>query len=124
MKFMLDANSIINLLSGSFPALNQRVAETETGAIVTSAIAFAEVALGCQNGKPPELRLLASLIEEIPMLAFDAAAADAYAKLPFKRANYDRLIAAQALSLGLVVITRNTKDFADVPGLVVENWTV
>ena len=45
-------------------------------------------------------------------------------QLPFKRGSYDRLIAAHALSLGLTVVTGNTKHFADVPGLKVENWTV
>ncbi|MFZ1368469.1 MAG: VapC toxin family PIN domain ribonuclease, partial [Sphingorhabdus sp.] len=43
---------------------------------------------------------------------------------PFKRGNFDRLIAAHALSLGLTIISQNTRDFADVPGLKVENWTV
>ncbi len=124
MKFMLDANSIIYLLSGSFPKLVSRVADNESGAIVISAVAYAEVALGSHNGKPPELRLLRELIGEMPVVPFDEAAGLFYAKLPFKRANFDRLIAAHALSLGLTVITRNTKDYADVPGLMVENWTV
>jgi tRNA(fMet)-specific endonuclease VapC len=43
--------------------------------------------------------------------------------LPFRRASYDRLIAAHALSLDLTLITNNEGDFADVPGLRVENWT-
>ena len=120
---MLDANSVIYLLAGAFPKLTARVAETEVGAIGVSAIAFAEVAHGSQRGKPPALALLDNFIAEIPLLPFDQAAARAYAALPFKRQSYDRLIAAHALSLGLGVITRNGRDFADVPGLVVEDWT-
>ncbi|MFM2410506.1 MAG: hypothetical protein RL481_1334, partial [Pseudomonadota bacterium] len=57
-------------------------------------------------------------------VVFDEAAARAYASIPFKRGTFDRLIAAQALSLDLTVISSNSKDFADVPGLKVENWTV
>ena len=64
------------------------------------------------------------VIEAVPVLPFDEAAARAYATLPFKRASYDRLIAAHALSHGLILVTHNEKHFADVPGLVVENWTV
>ena len=124
MMFMLDANSIIYLLSGAFPKLTARVADTETGGIGISAIAYAEVAIGSYAGKPPELAWLKNFVKEIPVLPFDTTAAEGYAKLPFKRGNFDRLIAAHALSLGLTVISRNTKDFADVPGLVVENWTV
>ena len=44
--------------------------------------------------------------------------------LPFKRARFDRLLAAHALSLGVTIITNNESDFADVPGLTVENWTL
>jgi tRNA(fMet)-specific endonuclease VapC len=121
---MFDANTIINLFSGAFPKLIARVAATEVGEIGISSIAFAEVALGSENGKPPEFALLQGLIEQIPVLPFDEAAARTYALLPFKRGNFDRLIAAHALSLSLTVISRNAKDFADVPGLRVENWTV
>jgi tRNA(fMet)-specific endonuclease VapC len=75
-------------------------------------------------GKSPEPALLQVLIEQIPVLAFDEAAAYAYAMLPFKRGNFDRLVSAHALSLGLTLISRNVKDFADVSGLEIENWTI
>ena len=35
---------------------------------------------------------------------------------------YDLLIAGIALAHNLTVITRNTREFARVPGLRVENW--
>jgi tRNA(fMet)-specific endonuclease VapC len=124
MRYMFDANSIINLFSNAFPRLTERVAETEIGDVVISSIAYAEVALGSENGKPPEPALLQALIAQVPVLPFDEAAAQTYALLPFKRGNFDRLISAHALSLGLTVISRNIADFADVPGLKVENWTV
>lgn len=123
MRYLLDANSIIALLSGAYPSLMQRVAATQAGSIGVSIIAFAEVANGSSIGKPPELELLDNFIEEIPLVPFDEAAARIYATIPFKRNSYDRLIAAQALSRSLTVISRNVQDFADVPGLWVENWT-
>jgi tRNA(fMet)-specific endonuclease VapC len=122
MKCLLDANSCIHLLTGAFPELTQRVAQSDAGSIGISSVAFAEVALGTHQGKPPVQPLLDAFAANIPVLPFDEAAARVYATLPFKRGNYDRLIAAHALQLGLTVITRNTKDFADVPGLKVENW--
>ncbi len=124
MKYLLDANSIIALLSGAYPSLMRRVAATEAGAIGVSIIAFAEVAHGSSIGRPPELELLDNFIEEIPLIPFDEAAARIYATIPFKRHSYDRLIAAQALSRSLTVISRNVRDFEDVPGLKIENWTV
>ena len=122
MKFMLDANTCIYLLADAFPTLTDRFLAQESGTVCISSIAFAEVALGSHTGKSPPMAILDAFVDEVPLVPFDANAARAYAGLPFKRANFDRLIAAHALSLGLTVITRNTKDFADVPGLAVENW--
>jgi tRNA(fMet)-specific endonuclease VapC len=68
------------------------------------------------------LELLGPFLAEVLVLSFDSEAARIYATIPFRRASYDRLIAAHALALGLTVITGNVKHFADVPGLKVENW--
>ena len=124
MRFMLDANTCIHLLADAFPTLTARFLAQESGTVCVSSVAFAEIAMGSQNGKPPPMDVLDAFVDEVPLVPFDAKAARAYAGLPFKRANFDRLIAAHALSLGLTVITRNGKDFSDVAGLVVENWAV
>ena len=34
----------------------------------------------------------------------------------------DKMIAAHARSRGYTLVTDNTKDFVDIPGLVLENW--
>ena len=46
------------------------------------------------------------------------------AHVSFYGARFDRLLAAHALSIGATVVTNNEADFADVPGLKIENWTV
>lgn len=120
---MLDSNIIIKLVMNASEALVARAGDCEDGEIVTSAIALAEVVYGSEREKPPALEQLGAFLEEVPVLAFDHAAALAYAMLPFERRSYDRLIAAHALSAGLVVVTENTKHFVDVQGLRVENWT-
>lgn len=123
MKYLLDSNVIIRMVLGIGDALRQRAGGCEEGDIVTSAIAYAEVAFGSLNGKPPEFEKLQALVEEVPVLSFDYKAAQTYAALPFRRGSYDRLIAAHALSEDLIVVTDNVADYADVPGLKVENWT-
>lgn len=124
MKYMLDTDAVIVAIEGDDPVFRARMAEADEGDIVISSIVLAEVALGTEQGKPPPAAILNIFLEEVPVLAFDEKAGRAYAKIPFKRASYDRLVAAHAISLGLTVVTANAKDFADVPGLVVENWTV
>lgn len=123
MKYLFDTNSIIHLLADAYPTLTERVGQTEAGEIGLSAISFAEVALGVFRGKPPERSLLDAFLADVPLVPFDEDAARAYARLPFRRGNFDRLIAAQALAHDLVVITRNTRDFGYVPELRVEDWT-
>jgi tRNA(fMet)-specific endonuclease VapC len=124
MRYLLDANIVIFVLSGQQPAIRARMAECSETDFVTSSIVYAEVALGSVNGKRPPFEVLERFVRAVPVLDFDRLAARAYATLPFKRANYDRLIAAHALSRDLTVVTDNVGHFADVPGLRVENWTV
>ena len=123
MKYLLDSNIIVYLTMNSNANVTRRAGECDDGDLVTSAIAYAEVAYGSLNEQPPAIEQLQAFVEEVQVLNFDYKAALAYATLPFKRGSFDRLIAAHALSHDLTVVTHNEKHFADVPGLRVENWT-
>lgn len=123
MKYLFDSNMIIRAVLGVGDPLRARLAACEEGDIVTSSVAYAEVAYGSVRGKAPAFDKLQAFVEEAEVLPFDHKAARAYATLPFRRASYDRLIAAHALSEGLTIVTDNVEDFADIPNLSVENWT-
>lgn len=110
-------------MAGAFEMMRTRITACAPGEIGFSVISYAEVAHGTFVGKPPSPQTLAAFVAAIPLVGFDESAAREYARLPFKRARFDRLLAAHALSLGATVITNNEADFADVPGLKVENWT-
>jgi tRNA(fMet)-specific endonuclease VapC len=119
--YLLDANFCIDLLVGRSPHGAARVQQCLDGELITSAIAYAEVVIGAaQRG---QAELAAALFRQIPVLPFDSKCGDVYASLPFKRGNFDRLIAAHALALNVTLVTGNGDDLVNVPGLRIENWT-
>ncbi len=120
--FLLDSNICIYLLQGALEQLNARVRSQAKGSLALSAISYAEIRLGVRDARGEAA--LASFLRDVVLRPFDAAAAEAYARLPFRRARLDRLIAAQALAAGLTLITNNERDFADIPDLKIENWTL
>ena len=122
MRFMLDANMLILLLDLNEPVV-RRTSECFEGDLCMSAIAYAEVTHGTVAGKAPPQELLEGAVAVVPIVPFDEAAAQVYATLPFRRHRFDRLIAAHALALDLTLVTANVRDFRDLAGLRVEDWT-
>ena len=123
LRYLLDTNLCTYLLSGRSPELVQRVADQPSGSLGVSAITLGEIMVGA-GPEAAASSELASMIDELPVMPFDDAAAKAYGALPFRRGSFDRLIAAHALSLGLALVTNNERDFKDVPDLRIENWTL
>ena len=125
IRYLIDSDcAIYSMGAEADSALNRRLSACLPGEVAISAVSFAEVALGTWHGKPPRQDVLDAFARVIPILPFDEAAARSYAQLPFKRARFDRLLAAHALSLGATIVTNNEIDFADVIGLTLENWTL
>lgn len=124
IRYLIDANAALYSMDEGYAPLKARLANCVPGEIALSVISYAEIAYGTYVGKPPPPEILEAFVAAIPLLPFDEPAARAYALLPFKRARFDRLLAAHALSIGATVVTNNEADFADVPGLSVENWTL
>jgi tRNA(fMet)-specific endonuclease VapC len=101
-------------------------------------VSFREQVLGCQTYLS-RARRAADVVRGYGMLdrvldafaaaqvlPFDAAAAvfDGLLAQRMRLATMDLRIAAIALSRGLILLTRNVRDFGRVPGLVTEDWTV
>ncbi|WP_068815862.1 type II toxin-antitoxin system VapC family toxin [Phormidesmis priestleyi] len=76
------------------------------------------------------LRLTVEFIRSFRVLKFDAAADDCYVQilqanppLRKKRLRQDMRIAAIALSLNATVVTRDRRDFEQMPGLAIVDWS-
>jgi tRNA(fMet)-specific endonuclease VapC len=128
-RYMLDTNICIYLMKTQPEQVAKRFAACFVGDVVMSAITFAELEFGVavSPNRARERRNLAALAEDILVVPFDTAAASAYgpvheATRERKKDHLDKLIAAHALSLDVVLVTNNERDFAAYPRLRVENW--
>jgi tRNA(fMet)-specific endonuclease VapC len=129
-KFMLDTNMCIYLMKHHPPEVAERFAQCYVGEVVISAVTLAELEYGvaCSgDNQAKNQAALTSLLEDIALAPFDAAAAKAYGPVRLatrerKRDALDKLIAAHAIALGIVLVTNNESDFTCYPGLTVENW--
>ena len=120
--FLLDTNILVYLIGGRSDVLRARVEKSAPGSLITSTLCVAEAAYGLQgDGRFKEA--LARVLGVISPAPFDLAAALRFPEIPFRRGRLDRFIAAHALALGLPIVTNNERDFADIPGIAVENWT-
>lgn len=73
------------------------------------------------------LRETLTFYQNMDVIGFDEVAARQFATLRghgVRIGTQDLRIAATAMVAGLVVVTRNSRDFVQVPGLIVEDWTI
>ena len=129
--YMLDTNMCIYLMKNQPAEVARRFAQCRVGEVVMSAITYAELEYGVATSTDPDREgaNLGALVDDIEVLAFDGAAAEAYGPIRLatrdsKKDHLDKLIAAHAVSLGAIIVTNNAKDFAKYPGLLIENWLV
>ena len=113
----------IYALSGRSPDLRDRLEACRVGELVTSSIVYAEVMRGIAPDNRADNDRAAQFFRAVPVQPFDEQAALRFRDVPFRRAQFDRLIAAHSLALGLVLVTNNVSDFADIRHLKVEDWT-
>lgn len=130
---MLDTNICIYVLKERPESVLERFQQHE--ALHLSAIVYAELWSGigiekssAKTRKNRESQLL-YFLSMLTVHAWDEAAARTYAKLHTALqqsgqmiGNMDLLIAAHASSLGATLVTNNTREFARIEGLKLENW--
>ncbi|MDM0113490.1 type II toxin-antitoxin system VapC family toxin [Variovorax sp. J22R133] len=128
--YMLDTNAASEAIRGH-PAFDMRLQALAPGQWCISAITCSEIRFGV--ARRPEAVRLHQIVNEflriVPILPWDAEAANRHGALRADLksrgkpiGDFDEMIAAHALATGAVVVTDNTRHFARVPGLVIENW--
>ena len=131
MKYMLDTNICIYIIKHQPENVIRKFMEHEPDDICISAITYAELAHGVENSQAREKNRIALmvLLSEIQIVPFDDLAAQVYGvvraglqKKGTPIGPLDTLIAAHAKALNLTLVTNNTKEFARVDGLTLEDW--
>ncbi len=130
-RYLLDTDTVSYFIKASNRPVVARILETSPQATCVSVMTAAELLFGLKKN-PAATALhqkVRSFLKTAPVLDWDGAAAEAYADIGAILAGrkqqigeIDTMIAAHALSLGLILVTNNNRHFSRVPGLKLENW--
>ncbi len=131
MKYMLDTNIIAYAKNHRPEVVFHRFQDHLKDGLGISSITLAELEYGvCNSSDPDRNRLaLAAFLSGIEVAPFDAEAARQYGSIRsyLRKAGMpiganDLLIASHAKALDVILVTNNTREFARVEGLRLENW--
>ena len=131
MRYLLDTNVCVDYLTGRYPSVAARLRTLGPAMVCLSSVVVAELRYGADKSAQPRRnhRMLDALTAEISCRAFDSAAAASYGRVrtDLERRGRpigpnDMLIAAHAMSLGLVLVTNNVREFGRIDRLSLEDW--
>lgn len=131
MSFLLDTD-ICSAHLKQRPGLTHRFIQ-HMGRLHISAITLGELSTWASRKKasPRRLAMLQALLSDVVVLDVDARVAGRFGQLRAALLDagrptpeMDLLIAATALEHGLALVTHNVADFANIPGLKIEDWLV
>jgi tRNA(fMet)-specific endonuclease VapC len=130
IRYLLDADTLSDLVRHEHGRVAQRLFLVGEEAAATSIIAASELRFSAERRGSERLqRRVDGLLKRMTVLSYDEPADIAYARLRVGLeqrgaliGGNDLLVAAQALALGLILVTHNTREFARIPSLKVEDW--
>lgn len=129
-KYLFDTNILSALIKQPHSPLAQKISSLDEDAFCTSIIVACELRYGAKKKASRELsKKVEALLENIFVAPLGPDVDDHYATVRValeKRGHpisaHDMLIAAHALSLDVILVTANEREFNRVPALSVENW--
>ena len=131
MRYLLDTNICIYLIKKRPRQVLEKFNAYSVGEIGVSSITVAELQYGVRKSQHPvkNQQALKQFLLPLVIADFDEQAAIAYGEVrAILEAQgtpigpLDTLIAAQAISLDVTLVTNNVKEFSRVQGLRFENW--
>lgn len=133
MSYLLDSTVCVAFLRSGPSAVVRRIMEERRREITVCPVVRGELLYGAWRSPRPEhtIREVLGFLEPYVSLPFDDRAADVYGRLRFEMARNgnaigpnDMLIASIALVHGATLVTHNTREFARVRGLEIQDWEV
>lgn len=128
--FVLDTNTVIYFFRGQ-GNISHHLLATPPSEIAIPAIVQYELLVGAAKSQNPETRIeqLARFFSSLTILPFGPAEASQATNARVELENggkpigpYDILIAATTLSVGGILVSRNTREFGRVNGLKLIDW--
>jgi tRNA(fMet)-specific endonuclease VapC len=125
IKYMLDTNICIYLMNEQPEEVIAKFKKCRKGEVIISSITWAELSCGLNiHNDEAQFEEIFSAIKVVP---FEIKAASIFGELtqkfPNRKSSFDRMIAAHAISLGVILVTNNVSDF-ELYGMNIENWTI
>jgi tRNA(fMet)-specific endonuclease VapC len=136
VNYLLDTNVCIALINGTSSMARRRYFQATAQKIMpqTSSIVAHELWYGvAKSGRVAQNanRLTAFLTSAVAVLDYSEQDAQAAGEIRAELertgqriGEHDTLIAGQAFSRNLILVTANTREFGRVKGLIVEDWTL
>jgi tRNA(fMet)-specific endonuclease VapC len=133
MRYLLDTNICIHIIRHKSSKMIQHLTPLAIDDVGIPAIVLAELQYGIEKSVDPNRNQQALLQFLTPFVTveFDQVDAITYGKI---RADLERrglpigpldqLIAAQAISRNLILVTNNTREFSRLAQLQLEDWTL
>jgi len=133
MKFMLDTNICIYIIRQKPAKVLKHFNAYKVGDIGISAITLAELQYGVSKSQhlQKNQHALNDFVLPLEIADFNDEAAHAYGEIRSSLekqgtpiGSLDTLIGAHALSLGVTLVTNNTKEFKRIKSLSIADWSI
>jgi len=132
-RYMLDTDTCSYIMKRSNDAVLKRLQKVPVSDVCISVITKSELLFGVEVSprRWQDESALSAFLQYAEVLDFPDAASLHYAKIRASLMTLgtmiganDLFIAAHARSLGVTLVTNNTREFGRVPKLNVENWVL